>query len=99
MPSGGTEADNMAIRCGMTDLAINHAITTTLEHHAVVHTLEDMAQKGYIKLSYVNLDENGSVDLKHLEELLATNDRSFVSLMHANNEIGNLLPLKEVGDL
>ena len=53
--SGGTEADNMAIRCGMTDLGINHAITTTLEHHAVGHTLEDMAQKGYIKLSYVNL--------------------------------------------
>ena len=97
--SGGTEADNMAIRCGMTDLGINHAITTTLEHHAVGHTLEDMAQKGYIKLSYVNLDENGSVDLTHLEELLASNDRSFVSLMHANNEIGNLLPLKEVGEI
>ena len=97
--SGGTEADNMAIRCGMNDLGINHAITTTLEHHAVGHTLEDMAQKGYIKLSYVNLDENGSVDLTHLEELLSSNDRSFVSLMHANNEIGNLLPLKEVGEI
>ncbi|MBF90152.1 MAG: cysteine desulfurase [Flavobacteriales bacterium] len=97
--SGGTEADNMAIRCGMTDLGINHAITTTLEHHAVGNTLEDMAQKGYIKLSYVNLDKNGSVDLTHLEELLASNDRSFVSLMHANNEIGNLLPLKEVGEI
>ena len=97
--SGGTEADNMAIRCSMNDLGINHAITTTLEHHAVGHTLEDMAQKGYIKLSYVNLDENGSVDLTHLEELLLNNDRSFVSLMHANNEIGNLLPLKEVGEI
>ena len=97
--SGGTEADNMAIRCGMTDLGINHAITTNIEHHAVGHTLEDMAEKGYIKLSYVNLDENGSVNLTHLEELLANNDRSFVSLMHANNEIGNLLPLKEVGDI
>lgn len=97
--SGGTEADNMAIRCGMTDLGINHAITTTLEHHAVGHTLDNMAQKGYIKLSYVNLNENSSVDLKHLEELLAGNDRSFVSLMHANNEIGNLLPLKEVGEI
>lgn len=97
--SGGTEADNMAIRCGMTDLGINHAITTNIEHHAVGHTLEDMAEKGYIKLSYVNLDENGSVNLIHLEELLANNDRSFVSLMHANNEIGNLLPLKEVGDI
>ena len=97
--SGGTEADNIAIRCGMTDLGINHAVTTTIEHHAVGHTLEDMAQKGYIKLSYVNLDENGSVDLTHLEELLANNDRSFVSLMHANNEIGNLLPFKEVGEI
>ncbi len=97
--SGGTEADNMAIRCSMNDLGINHAITTTLEHHAVGHTLEDMAQKGYIKLSYVNLDENGSVDLTHLEELLLNNERSFVSLMHANNEIGNLLPLKEVGEI
>lgn len=97
--SGGTEADNMAIRCGMNDLAINHAITTTLEHHAVGHTLEDMAQKGFIKLSYVNLDKNGSVDLTHLEELLANNERTFVSLMHANNEIGNLLPLKKVGEI
>lgn len=97
--SGGTEADNMAIRSGMTDLGLNHAITTTVEHHAVGHALEDMAQKGLIKLSYVNLDENGSVDLKHLEELLKNNNRSFVSLMHANNEIGNLLPLKEVGDI
>ena len=97
--SGGTEADNMAIRCGMTDLGINHAVTTNIEHHAVGHTLLDMAKKGYIKLSYVNIDKNGSVDLKHLQELLANNDRSFVSLMHANNEIGNLLPLKETGDI
>lgn len=97
--SGGTEADNMAIQSGMVDLGLNHAITTTLEHHAVGHTLENMAQKGLIKLSYVNLDEHGSVDLKHLEELLENNSRSFVSLMHANNEIGNLLPLKEVGEI
>tara|TARA_B100000900_G_scaffold374022_1_gene355015 strand:- start:1400 stop:2530 length:1131 start_codon:yes stop_codon:yes gene_type:complete len=97
--SGGTEADNMAIRCGMTNLGINHAITTNIEHHAVGHTLEDMAEKGYIKLSYVNLDENGSVDLTHLKELLANNNRSFVSLMHANNEIGNLLPIKKVGEI
>jgi cysteine desulfurase len=47
----------------------------------------------------VKLDKNGSVDLKHLEELLQSNDRSFVSLMHANNEIGNLLPLKECGEI
>ncbi len=97
--SGGTEADNIAIRCGMSDLGINHAITSKIEHHAVGHTLVDMASKGLIRLSYVNLDKDGFVDLKHLEELLESNDRSFVSLMHANNEIGNLLPLKECGDV
>ena len=97
--SGGTESDNIAIRCGMMDLGINHAITSKIEHHAVGHTLEDMASKGLIKLSYVNLDNKGSVDLNHLEQLLSSNDRSFVSLMHANNEIGNLLPLKECGEI
>ena len=97
--SGGTEADNIAIRCGMSDLGINHAITSKIEHHAVGHTLVDMASKGLIRLSYVNLDKDGFVDLKHLEELLESNDRSFVSLMHANNEIGNFLPLKECGEV
>lgn len=97
--SGGTEADNMAIRCGMVDLGINHAITSKIEHHAVGHTLEDLASKGMIKLSYVDLDEKGNVNLSHLEELLKTNNRSFVSLMHANNEIGNLLDIHAVGEL
>jgi cysteine desulfurase len=97
--SGGTEADNIAIRCGMSDLGINHAITSKIEHHAVGHTLEDMASKGLIKLTYVNIDKDGFVDLEHLEELLKSNDRSFVSLMHANNEIGNLLPLKQCGEI
>jgi len=97
--SGGTEADNMAIRCGMMDLGINHAITSKIEHHAVGHTLEDLSSKGLIKLSYVNLDEKGNIDFNHLEELLKTNQRSFVSLMHANNEIGNLIPIKTVAEV
>ena len=97
--SGGTEADNMAIRCGMTDLGINHAITSKIEHHAVGHPLEELAKKGLVKLSYVDLDEIGNVKLNHLEELLKSNPRSFVSLMHANNEIANILPIKEVGEL
>lgn len=95
--SGGTEADNMAIRCGMIDLGINHAITTKIEHHAVGHTLEELASKGMIKLSYVDLDENGHVKMNHLKELLSSNSRSFVSIMHGNNEIGNLTSLDEVG--
>lgn len=97
--SGGTEADNMAIRCGMIDLGINHAITSKIEHHAVGHTLEDLSSMGLIKLSYVNLDDKGNVDLEHLDELLKKNQRSFVSLMHANNEIGNILSLEKVADI
>lgn len=97
--SGGTEADNMAIRCSIHDLGIKHAITTKIEHHAVLHTLEALSEEGKIKLSFVNLKPNGHVDLVHLDQLLKENERTFVSLMHANNEIGNLLPLKEVGDI
>lgn len=97
--SGGTEADNMAIIGSVDDLGIKHVITSAIEHHAVGHTLEHLEKQGKIKLSYVNLLENGDVDLKHLEELLSTNSRSLVSLMHANNEIGNLLPLEAVGEI
>jgi cysteine desulfurase len=97
--SGGTEADNMAIVCSIEDYNLTHAITSPLEHHAVLHTLEYMAKLGKIKLSMVTIDEKGHVDLGHLEELLRTNPRSLVSLMHGNNEIGNLLDLNAAGDL
>lgn len=97
--SGGTEADNMAIRCSVEGLGIKHAITSKIEHHAVLHTLEMLAEQGKCKLSLVNLTPEGHIDLDHLEELLKNNERSFVSLMHANNEIGNLLPLKKVSEL
>ncbi|MFN4234632.1 MAG: cysteine desulfurase family protein [Bacteroidia bacterium] len=97
--SGGTEADNMAIQCTIQDLGIKHAITSPIEHHAVLHTLEVLEKKGIIKLSFVNIDNQGHVDLEHLEELLKSNQRSFVSLMHANNEIGTMISLKEVGEI
>jgi cysteine desulfurase len=97
--SGGTEADNMAIVCSIEDYNLTHAITSPLEHHAVLHTLEYMAKLGKIKLSMVTVDEKGHVDLGHLEELLRNNPRSLVSLMHGNNEIGNLLDLNAAGDL
>ena len=97
--SGGTEAKNTAIFCSVRDLGIKHAITSKIEHHAVLHTLEGLAKEGRIKLSFVNMNEKGHVDLYHLEELLKSNDRSLVSLMHGNNEIGNLLPLKSVSDI
>lgn len=97
--SGGTEADNMAILCSVNDLGIKHAITSAIEHHAVLYPLEQLAREGKIKLSIVDVDEKGHINLDHLRHLLETNGRTFVSLMHANNEIGNLLPLKKVGEL
>ena len=97
--SGGTEADNTAIKSSIQDFGITHAITSKVEHHAVGHTLELLEKQGIIKLSYVNLDENGSIDYHHLEQLLQTNKRSLVSLMHANNELGNLTDIDRVGEI
>jgi cysteine desulfurase len=97
--SSGTEADNTAIRCGIIDNGITHAITTRIEHHAVVHTLEAMEKAGTIKLSFLDVDSKGNIDYARLEQLLQDNERSFVSLMHANNEIGTLTDIERVGDL
>ena len=96
--SGGTEADNTAIRCSIRDKDIKHFISSKVEHHAVMHTLEAKEKEG-IKVSYVELNGKGLVNYDHLEELLKTNSNTMVSLMHANNEIGNLLDLERVGDL
>src|SRR5690606_12950567 len=94
--SGGTEADNTAIMRGIIDNGITHAITSPLEHHAVLHTLEEMEKNGTIRLSVLRVDERGNVDLQQLEDLLKANPRSFVSLMHANNEIGTLTDIEYV---
>ncbi|MDB5241510.1 MAG: cysteine desulfurase [Spirosoma sp.] len=97
--SGGTEADNTAIRSSIETYEIAHAITSPLEHHAVLHTLEHLAKQGTVRLSLVNVDEQGHIDFEHLEKLLRSYPRSFVSLMHGNNEIGNLLDMNRVGEL
>jgi len=97
--SGGTEADNMVLRCAVEELGVDHIITSKIEHHAVLHTAEDLAKRAGVELSFVRLDENGIVDIEDLERLLKLEKHSLVSLMHGNNEIGNLLPLKQVGDL
>ena len=97
--SGGTEADNMAIQCGIHDNNIMHAITSKISHLAILHPLEDLAAAGKIKLSYVNIDKDGEVSLTHLKELLKDNERTFVSIMHANNEIGTIQNIKQIGDV
>lgn len=97
--SGGTEANNTAIACAVRDLGVTHIITSPIEHHAVIHTAEQVSGDRKIKLSLVQLDELGRVDIQHLESLLKQNEKTLVSLMHANNEIGNLLPIDEVAEL
>lgn len=99
--AGGTEADNMVLRSCTEDLGVNHIITSAIEHHAVIDTSNLISKNENVDLSLVNIDEKGYVDLAHLEQLLKENKdkKTLVSLMHANNEIGNLLPLKKVADL
>ncbi len=98
--SGGTESTNTAVTAAIRDLGCKHIITSPLEHHATLHTVEHMAHFGLATLSFVKLTDKGHIDLNHLEELLAgSKERSLVTLMHANNEIGNLLKIKAVGEL
>lgn len=97
--SGGTEADNMAIVRSIEAFGITHAITSPIEHHAVLHTLEELAKTGKIHLDLLRVDDKGNIDLGHLEELLANNPRTLVSLMHANNELGNLTDIQRVSEI
>ncbi len=98
--SGGTEADNMILRCAVRDLGVQTIITSKIEHHAVTHTVEELEEKQNIQALYVNLDEYGSPDLSHLEELLKKDgSKKMVSLMHINNEIGNKLDIDMVSKL
>lgn len=97
--SGGTEANNTALYCSVRDLGVKHIITSKIEHHAVLHTVEELSKNESVKLSFVNLKSNGEVDIEHLEELLKNSEKCLVSLMHANNEISNVLPIAKVSEL
>jgi cysteine desulfurase len=97
--SGGTEADNMALYSSVHQMGVKHIITSTIEHHAVGHTAEAIAHTCEVKVSYVKINEKGEVDLADLERLLQSGEKTLVSLMHANNEIATLLPLKSVSEL
>ena len=97
--SGGTESDNMILRCAVKDLKVKTIISSVLEHHAVLHPLDELEKEGVI-IRYVDLDENGSPKLGHLKKLLEADDTiKLVSLMHINNEIGNILDLDLIGAL
>ncbi len=98
--SGGTESSNTAIYAAVRDLGCRHIITSIIEHHAVSHSVSHLANMDLVKVSYVKLLPNGHVDLEDLEKLLAASEeKTLVTLMHANNEIGNILDIHSVGEL
>jgi cysteine desulfurase len=97
--SGGTEADNTTLNGLVRRYNIKHVITTHIEHHAVLHTLEYLESIGLTKIVFLDVDQNGNIDMDHLSELLREKNDVLVSLMHANNEIGNLIDLHQIGEL
>ncbi len=93
--SGGTEADNLILHSCVNDLKVTRIISSKIEHHAVLHCIDVLEKKNGVLVEYVNLDECGHIDFTHLEELLKdATHKTLVSLMHVNNEIGNILDLK-----
>jgi cysteine desulfurase len=98
--SGGTESSNTAITAAVRDLGCKHIISSTIEHHATTHTVDYLHHNGEATLSYVKLLPNGHIDIEDLEILLANSkEKCLVTLMHANNEIGNMLDMHAVGNL
>ena len=98
--SGGTEADNLALNSAVRDLGVERIITSRIEHHAVLYTVNQLQDCFDVEVEYVHIDEKGNVDLKDLEERLKASDKkTLVSLMHVNNEIGNMLDLKKTAKL
>lgn len=94
--SGGTEADNMFILNTVIEKKIDTIITTKIEHHAVLHCC-DFLEKTYNKnIKYIETDGKGIIDLSHLESLVKSNPNSLVTVMHGNNEIGNLNDIKSI---
>jgi cysteine desulfurase len=97
--SGGTEADNWAIVRGINTFNLKHIITSPLEHHAVLHTVEHLEKTYEVKVHYVRVSDKGEIDFQDLKYLLENNPNALVSLMHANNEIGNLIDLNQVATI
>jgi cysteine desulfurase len=97
--SGATEANNIALSGAIRTYDVSHAITSRLEHKAVLQTLGQYSQEGELDVSFVKIDSKGNIDFEYLENLLKFNAQSIVSLMHVNNEIGNLIDLKALSAL
>jgi cysteine desulfurase len=99
--SGGTESNNMAIKCAVRDLGVRRILSSPLEHHCVLHSLDRVQVKENVAVHYLNVDAQGRIDYEQLEALLREEDapKTLVTLMHANNEIGTLLDIERVSTL
>jgi cysteine desulfurase len=97
--SGGTEADNLAMNIAVRDMGCKRIITSKIEHSAIVKTAEKLQEEGKVSVHWVALTSDGSIDLNDIKNTLSDGVKTYVSLMHGNNEIANLLPLQEVAEL
>ena len=98
--SGGTESSNTVLNAAITDLGCKHIISSPIEHHATLHTVTHLAKLHNLKLSFVQILPNGHIDMDHLASLLAaTTEKTIVTIMHANNEIGTMIDIAAVGQL
>jgi cysteine desulfurase len=98
--SGGTEAINMILRNAVRDLGVRRIVSSKLEHHAVLHTIESLVKNGFCTAEFVDFNELGQINVQHLEDILrGSNEKTLVTLMHSNNEIGTMINLDEVADL
>jgi cysteine desulfurase len=98
--SGGTESSNMILKNSVRDLGVRRIISTRIEHHCVLHTIEALERDTGLEPLWLDIDEKGNIDLSQLEKVLAkSGKKTLVSLMHANNEIGNLTDLYAIGAL
>lgn len=97
--AGGSESDNWALKCTAEAYGVHggHIITTKIEHHAILHTCKYLENRGY-DVTYLDVDENGLVDLNTLEAAIRP-DTFLISIMFANNEIGTIEPIKEIGEV
>lgn len=98
--SGGTEADNLILKGCVQGLGVRRIISSRIEHHAVLHSLDSLEKECGTKIEFVKVDDRGNVNHEHLEELLnSSNEKTLVSLMHVNNEVGTMLDIEAVGSL
>jgi cysteine desulfurase len=95
--SCGTEANNWVLRSAVKDLKVQRIITSKIEHHAVLHTVQALQKEYGIQVDYVAVKKDGTIDITNLVELLSQEEKTLVSLMHVNNEIGTVLDLERVG--